>query len=114
MVNVLFIKKISKNFFVSFLVGLLFSFSYYHVGKSLGHLDLSQIWFLPLLAILILSLTKANNKCRKLIIALLISTLLTISAYTSYYMFTFTLISLLLVPMYISIENKKLTPFILY
>jgi hypothetical protein len=58
-----------------------------------------------------LSLIEATNKHRKLINTILISTLLTISAYTSYYMFYFSVISLLLIPAYFSLRDRKTYDF---
>jgi len=69
--------KITKNYFASFIAGLIFSFSPYHIRQAQNHLEISQIEVIPFYFLYLHEFAKNKNKRRAVItgLALAISTL---------------------------------------
>lgn len=69
--------KITKNYFASFIAGLIFSFSPYHIRQAQNHLEISQIEVIPFYFLYLYEFAKSKNRRKAIItgLALAISTL---------------------------------------
>ena len=61
-------RRLTRNFWASFLAGYLFGFSAYEVGQSSGHLNLTLVFLVPLAALLVLK-RSADEISRRAFIA---------------------------------------------
>ncbi len=89
-------KYFTKNVYASYLAGIIFTFSPYHLGHTLGHLNLISIWGIPFYILFLFKLRETNNLKYALYasVFLLISTFLG-SFYYTFILFTFTIFFLL-------------------
>lgn len=93
----------TKNKSASFVGGMIFAFSPYHVAHALRHLNLTGIYFFPLLALFFFKLKDTPSKKY----TLLLSLVLFLTAFTDYYYLMYSFAFLFLGLIYFNFFSKE-------
>lgn len=97
------VKYLTKEYLPAFISGLIFAFNSYFFACSLGHFNLTTIWFFPFLAYFLIKLTETGQNRYILFSALI----LIFISYNDFQYLIFSLIFISLYFIYVLIKSRR-------